>query len=296
MTGGEIVPIVTSIAKSAGGALEDDESVKQQLARMAESTPQMRGAAQDFATRTAIKQAILKKIYMKAAQWFRIGEEYFANDFATDFGERLDGIPEENLTEPKPNIAVPAMQALGYSLDEPELKNMYLNLLATATDNRVSDQAHPSFVEVIRQLTGEEARILNMILERHTELPIARMIVNIPSGGYLTVAQHVIDLRDLSSGTPALNPSVPVWIDNWIRLGLVSVDYMQHLVAPSRYEWVEQRPEYESARKQAEAWQSDSSASPESGQFAADYTKGLLAVTHFGKRFATAVGARQTPA
>lgn len=293
MSGGEIVPLATTVAEAARAAVSEDESVTQQLARMAEDTPQMQAAARDFAAKTAIKQALLKRMWQKAAQMFRLGEEYFANDFAADMSERLSDIPDENLTEPKPNIAVPAMHALGYSLDEPELKAMYLNLIATATDNRVADHAHPSFVEVIRQLTGEEARLLNSILANHDVLPIARININMTTGGYRTIAQHVIDVRDLASGTPTSDPSIPVWVDNWIRLGLVSVDYMQHLIAPGKYDWVEQRPEYEAARQQASSWNSGQPDDSEEPTYVPDFSKGMLSVTHFGKRFAKAVGARQ---
>ena len=68
------------------------------------------------------------------------------------------------LVAPKASLAAPAMQQLGFSLDEPALKEMYLNLLATASDNRSNSAAHPSFVEVIKQLSAEETQILNTIV------------------------------------------------------------------------------------------------------------------------------------
>ena len=49
-------------------------------------------------------------------------------------------------------LAIPAMESLGYSMDEPSLKDMYPGLIATATDDRREDAAHPAFAG-IKQLS-----------------------------------------------------------------------------------------------------------------------------------------------
>jgi hypothetical protein len=43
--------------------------------------------------------------------------------------------------------------------------------------------------------------------------------------------------------TPVVESMTPCWVDNWIRLGLVSVDYDKELVGEALYDWVERRPE-----------------------------------------------------
>jgi hypothetical protein len=66
---------------------------------------------------------------------------------------------------------------LSYTFEEPSLKDLYLNLLATASDDRRADQAHPAFAEIIKQLTPDETKLLNSTL-RNRDTPMARIIDN----------------------------------------------------------------------------------------------------------------------
>jgi Abortive infection alpha len=50
-----------------------------------------------------------------------------------------------------------------FASEEPDLREMYAKLLATSMDSATSDEAHPSFVTIIQQLTPDEARILRHI-------------------------------------------------------------------------------------------------------------------------------------
>ncbi len=92
--------------------------------------------------------------------------DYFDGDeFAEDMAQKTAHLGEDDIVEPKANVAAQAMQGLGFSLDEPDLKEMYLNLLATASTKGRDHQAHPAFAEIIRQLTSEEASALVPIPE-----------------------------------------------------------------------------------------------------------------------------------
>lgn len=50
-------------------------------------------------------------------------------------------------------IAGPTLEALRYTYDETELREMYENLLASAMDTRIVNQAVPSFVDAIKQMS-----------------------------------------------------------------------------------------------------------------------------------------------
>ena len=73
--------------------------------------------------------------------------------------KRLKGVPPERIGTPKLTVAGPAVQALKFAGAEPVLREMYANLLATAMDRQTAERAHPAFVEIIKQLTPDEARI-----------------------------------------------------------------------------------------------------------------------------------------
>ena len=114
---------------------------------------------------------------------------------------------------------------LGFTLDEPQLKAMYLNLLAAASDKRVQDSAHPSFVEVIKQLSASEAESLAAVLKSPLHLPIIEIRVKSATAdkpeaeGYQTVATHVLGWRE--GEEKIAEPVKAMFVDNWVRLGLV---------------------------------------------------------------------------
>jgi hypothetical protein len=62
-------------------------------------------------------------------------------------------------------IAGPILEALRYTYDEENLREMYENLLASAMDNRIVSQAHPSFVDAIKQMSVVDAQVIKRISE-----------------------------------------------------------------------------------------------------------------------------------
>lgn len=205
---------------------------------------------------------------------------YFQGKFQQDIGEKIAKIPEEDIIEPKASIAGPVLQGLAFAHEEENLKEMYLNLLATAMDGRVATTAHPAFVEIIKQLDGEDAALVRYVLQSVGPIPIVQLrLVKIGEMAYKTVATHFINLLERPEGRPAENPLLPAMIDNWIRLGLVEVDYnLLHFVL-SAYDWVEARPEYIRLREEHE-----------NEKDKLTYQKGIITRTQFGQRFAAAVG------
>ena len=137
-------------------------------------------------------------------------------------------IPDENLITPPAGVAVPALQGLSYTFEEPNLKEMYLNLLATASDDRQADQAHPAFAEIIKQLTPNETKVLNAALKT-AATPIARVKHQLsdPPLSYRVMMSHLLPLVEKITGEPKEEPQAPTWVDNWRRLGLVNVTYTE---------------------------------------------------------------------
>ena len=278
MTGAEIIPV----AKAAKKILDGDSSTKKQLAEIAKDSPAMKAAAESRARRVAIGQALLLKAYLPLGLLIGVSKDYFETDFAHDWAEKTAGIPEEHISVPKLSVAVPALQALGYSIDEPALKDMYLTLLATASDDRVKDQAHPAFAEIIRQLSGEEAELLDVLL-RIPVLPIVKIRRQDKNRQYGLLLNNVMDLTDDELGRVE-HPSASMWIDNWGRLGLVEVNYLQSVARPDGYDWVEERPELLRLRDGKLPVLQDSK---QGGHLAIDH--GIFRRTDFGTQFVAAV-------
>ena len=74
--------------------------------------------------------------------------------------KRFENIPEEQRKPPDPEIAVPLIQSLSYTTQNKTLREMYLNLLANSMNTAMDKSVHPSFVEIIKQLSSPEAELL----------------------------------------------------------------------------------------------------------------------------------------
>lgn len=211
--------------------------------------------------------------------------DYLADKFPQEMAEKAASIPVEDLVDPKPSIAGPAMQALVFAHEEPNLKELYLNLLKTTMDGRVSGNAHPSFVEIIKQLDPEEARFLRGVLQSDV-LPIVEIRLKEGPNAWKPIRTHLLDLAvdavalnvDLN-GLIGVIKRLPAMVDNWIRLGLCSIAYDKYLPGEHAYDWVESQLE-------VIAWRQRERATPEK----VTIQKGVLIRTSLGKQFAGSVG------
>ncbi len=125
-----------------------------------------------------------------------------------------------------------------------------------------------------------------------TEFPIVALnSVIAPGFGIERLYNHLLNIIDPVAGTPHRNPSIPTYVDNWVRLGLVEVTYLSYIAEPSAYDWVVGRPETAEARvavTQRQAPQAVAGQAEETYQL--DIVKGCLTPTDYGNSFALAVG------
>ena len=125
---------------------------------------------------------------------------------------RLKDVPQEKIVEPNPRISVPATQALIYSMDDEFIREMYANLLAADMNSDTKKLAHPAFVELIKEMTPAEAKILKAIQQGRE----AAFLVRVGSNKFLSIGVKYsfkiqgVDDDDCSRG-----------ISNLERLGLI---------------------------------------------------------------------------
>ena len=260
----EALGVISDLVKIAA----DDPSAKEAASNL--------GQAAVTITRT-INTALLPLAAVNFA--FEKARHYFSGPFQNDLLNRTKDIPLESICDPRPVIAGPSLQGLAFTHEEPPLKAMYLNLLATAMDSRHADSAHPAFVEIIKQLDGHEAVLLSGVLRLPGAIPIIQIrCTSPPDAGWLLLRNHVLDLTDDETGLPIVEPLIGQMVDNWIRLGLVEVHYDLWLISANAYSWVSSRPELQTCKDQV--------ASDKGGVF---HQRGFIKRTDLGSAFANAV-------
>lgn len=74
--------------------------------------------------------------------------------------EKISKISPDKLQDPKLSIIGPALEASKFYIEEEEIRNMFSNLIASSMDSTYNDLIQHSFVEIIKQLTPLDAKIL----------------------------------------------------------------------------------------------------------------------------------------
>lgn len=168
--------------------------------------------------------------------------------------KRLKDVPKDRVVTPNPTVAGPALEALRFAGNEPDLREMYANLLANAMDAEKAHIAHPAFVEILRQLSSEEAKLLQVIITPGKLFPLVSVADESDQQGgrgSIHVLRHISTLG-LEAGCkkPQLTTQ---YIENLCRLGLCEIPPMVGYVNKAVYKPLEDRHEIQGARTQIES-------------------------------------------
>ncbi|MBL8854811.1 MAG: DUF4393 domain-containing protein [Planctomycetaceae bacterium] len=153
--------------------------------------------------------------------------------------EKLANVPTERIETPAPNVAGPAIEALRFCGQDETLREIFANLLATALDKDTAIKAHPSFVEIIKSLSPDEARILKQFI-RQDYFPSIDIVVASDESGFIAVERNLTLLAEKSEcDHPELSMS---YIDNLCRLGLLAISGENRMSDVKAYEEFENLP------------------------------------------------------
>ena len=148
--------------------------------------------------------------------------------------EKLQNTPPELIESPEPHIAVPAMQYISYCMDNEELREMYANLLANSMNKVIKNGVHPGFVEIIKQLSPDEAKILKYI-NSHKTIPTITLRYEDNNGSGIDIIKNFSNVGEISG---CENPQdIAKYFDNLVRLGLIiSADGLSLLTDKAQYD------------------------------------------------------------
>jgi hypothetical protein len=191
----------------------------------------------------------------------------------TRVSEKLKNIPPEQIITPSPHIVAPTLEALRYTAQEETLRELYANLLATSLDSKTAQKAHPGFVDIIKNLSPDEARILRLFSTRNN-FPLIDLQRHHQDGmGYITLFSN-FSLIGKEAGCDHLS-LVPNDLDNLNRLGLTEIPAGVQFTTPSYYEPLEK---HEKILKIINEYK-------DSKEFNVKCSQKIITLTNFGKQF-----------
>ncbi|BCO12311.1 DUF4393 domain-containing protein [Aeromonas hydrophila] len=170
------------------------------------------------------------------------GFERIESYLSQSLTKKLEKTPDSAVDVPPTNIAGPVFEAMRFTSEDAELQNMFANLLANSMDRSTKSNAHPAFVEILKNINSDEAKILKFISEGRNgsgvSIPIVDQAAFYPKRNGVTVIHPLISAITYHAGCncPEL---VATYLSNLIRLGIFTVSD-NHLVKDGIYDQVEQ--------------------------------------------------------
>ena len=177
--------------------------------------------------------------------------------------KKYDTISDNDKIEPSSYIALKGVNELVYSLDEEHLKEMFQNLLVSDMNKQKKNKVLPSYIEIIKQLSSDDANFLKTLKESSSFVR-----------GFFCIELHNNDkylLLEYSDNNGKLSDFNiiklnPIIIDNLLRLRLIQIPdkiFVNKKVYDKIYEIVQ----------------------PPIMVNVVQYTPRILSVTDFGKNF-----------
>jgi hypothetical protein len=189
--------------------------------------------------------------------------------FTKKLENEVSKIPLGDKIEPKLSIAGPTLEASKYFIEEEYLQNMFAKLLANSMNKNMSQYIQTSFVEIIKQMSPQDAQNLVDIFKNNIS-PICQIKNQKKDAHNSYNIIHDLIYWDSAKDESEWKKNA-VSINNLVRLGLIELNMETYLTDENSYDY------YINSRLYA-------SLAKENTNIAIN--KGIIKTTAFGKSFA----------
>ena len=154
------------------------------------------------------------------------------DSFKQSIAANINNIPAERLREPTLQIAGQALEKSKYCVEETELREMFANLIARSMDSDYNNEIHPSFAEIISQMSPIDAGNLKLFKDASRNgLPLAEYVFT--SGSAAEIIAHT-DVFLENKNIQDINVQ-SMSIGSLKRLGLLNSNYTKHFTEEACY-------------------------------------------------------------
>lgn len=179
----------------------------------------------------------INAVFSPLQKWI-LNRDYSVKETKKLLEEKLKNIDSKDIVEPPTYIAIPTIQAISYSMDNETLRDMYANLLAKSMIVHTRDKVHPALVDIIKQMSPNDAKIYELICSRPVRPVLDLSYSANPSPGF---DGHLYNISWIDSYD---YQTVSVCISNLMRMGLIEIDSGSSYTNDSNYDIVRQNSAY----------------------------------------------------
>ena len=213
----------------------------------------------------------IRLTFSRWEKWIVNGEETLKLT-AEALKEKVSKIPENKLCEPEPYVAIPAMQQLSYCENNESLRDMYANLLASSMNIDTKWNVHPAFVDIIKQLTPDEAKFLKKL---PANIMILHPLIDVKMSKKPEAGSHTLISNFTTFGLDVIENkgNICSYIENLERLKIIEIPALSSISNKEVYEEL----------KNSEMLKNSIHSSFKE-HFTIDYNYKLFNVTNFGAK------------
>lgn len=198
----------------------------------------LKPATQESGKTLALIPRAINAALVPLRQWIA-EREYKLAETEKLLAKKLEHVAEDKIVTPEAYVAVPAIQAISYSMDNKELRNLYANLLAKSMIVDTKTLVHPSFVETIKQMSPLDAIIYKIVMEAKTR-PIITISERSKDGGNYPIFENCSWIQNYSLKECCTS------FDSLAHLGLIQLPLVGYTTERS-YDIVKQNPLFKEA-------------------------------------------------
>lgn len=164
--------------------------------------------------------------YSYKADKKHLQNSYNLQDYENELKDKFNHIPPENRIEPSLQVTAQALENSKYCITSKELRSLFVNLISGSMDSYYEPYVHPSFAEIIKQMTPIDAQLLREFPTKKsaTAPTVDYIILNTCTNTFQTEIYNVIFPRLTNCDMFQVSKSV----SSLSRLGLITID-REHL-------------------------------------------------------------------
>lgn len=162
------------------------------------------------------------------------------------FEEKLNKIPEDKKADIHPQISIPIIQRLLYTTND-TIAELFINLLTSSANIDMSSNAHPGFVEIISQLSPDEAKIIQY-LKGKEDILYAEIKAYVKNGNGYSIKLPKSTLTPFHIALDFPN-NIHAYYSNLIRLGILEDESGTYKIANKVYDEISDKYNFDDYKK-----------------------------------------------
>jgi hypothetical protein len=129
-------------------------------------------------------------------------------------------VPEANRVSPAPQIIGPVLEGVRYEPEDTPINQMFSELLSRSMDRERVNEAHPAYPIIIKQLSSDEAKILNNLKSRSFGFVYT---LDLDSKTHQFYGDRKVEVDELPRAGLTFPENVPFYLEHLNQLGLAGI-------------------------------------------------------------------------